>query len=163
MFQDGRHDISLPLFILPCCHGFFHKGFIPSMPCRAVTIWFQALFTPRLGVLFSFPSRYIVRYRSWDVFRIGSRCLPASRPISNGRYSGDMTSAPLEVHLRGFNPLRRWHSSQTSTRSHGELYVSCPPQRHIPFILLWRVRFVLRRFHSPLLTASHVAFFSSAY
>lgn len=97
------------------------------MPCRAVAIWFQALFTPRLGVLFSFPSRYIVRYRSWDVFRIGSRCLPASRPISNGRYSGDMTSTPLGAYLRGFNPLRRWHSSQTSTHSRGELYVSCPP------------------------------------
>lgn len=97
------------------------------MPCRAVAIWFQALFTPRLGVLFSFPSRYIVRYRSWDVFRIGSRCLPASRPISNGRYSGDVTSTLLGAHLRGFNPLRRWHSSQTSTHSHEELYVSCPP------------------------------------
>lgn len=36
----------------------YRGSHIPSMPCRAVTAWFQALFTPLSGVLFSFPSRY---------------------------------------------------------------------------------------------------------
>ena len=30
-----------------------------------------------------------MRYRSWDVFRVGSWCLPASHEISNPWYSGD--------------------------------------------------------------------------
>lgn len=39
-------------------------------------------------VLFSVPSRYWVRYRTHDVFRVGGRCPPDSHAIPKARYSG---------------------------------------------------------------------------
>ena len=64
--------------------------------------------------LFSHPHRgsfqlsltVLVRYRSWDVFRIRSRCLPNSRPISNGRYSRKKIQNLKKTYLRDYNPLR---------------------------------------------------------
>ena len=40
-------------------------------------------------VLFSVPSRYWIRYRTHDVFRVGGRCPPGSHAIPKARYSGD--------------------------------------------------------------------------
>ena len=44
----------------------------------------------------------LVHYRSWNVFRVGSRCLPYSRGISNPRYSG--TPKLRFVILTGLSP-----------------------------------------------------------
>ena len=40
-----------------------------------------------LRVLFNVPSRYIIRYRTQAVFKVGSWCLPNSDPISDESYS----------------------------------------------------------------------------
>lgn len=108
-------------------------------------------FDPPSGVLFIFPSRYCVRYRSRDVFRVGSWCLPASRTISKARYSGSSPSYPARLHLRGFHPLRHafpCNFSLPRERLEGVL------QPHIPSGSHHRVRFALCPLHSPLLRAS---------
>ena len=48
----------------------------------------------------------LLRYRSWDIFSLGSRWLPNSRTISEVRYSG--TDPSLDrLRLRGCHPLCR--------------------------------------------------------
>lgn len=44
-------------------------------------------------MLFSFPSRYLVRYRSRDVFSLGGTCPPSSHPQTRGWYSA-LAQAP---------------------------------------------------------------------
>lgn len=63
-------------------------------------------FHPPSGVLFSFPSRYLVRYRSWDVFSFGGWCprLPTANP-SRGTLATYL--GPPWFSLRGYHPLRR--------------------------------------------------------
>lgn len=69
----------------------FRKGFL-----RNSCLWSRAIPSLSGFRLFSHPTKgafqlsltVLVRYRSWNVFRVGSRCLPNSRAISNARYSG---------------------------------------------------------------------------
>ena len=83
---------SEPL-VLPGRPGFL-RGLHPFRAAPYVAVRFQALFTPLPGVLFSFPSRYLVRYRSRDVFSLGGRCPPASRGKTKPRYSGTAALSP---------------------------------------------------------------------
>jgi hypothetical protein len=108
------------------------------------------LFSPPSRGAFQLSLTVLVRYRSRDVFRVGSRCLPASRRISDRRYSG----TPQELgglRLRGFHPLRRrvpadfGFAPRAPTRA---------LQHHIPRTFRPGVQFALCRFRSPLLTAS---------
>ena len=64
------------------------------------------LFSPPSRGAFQLSLTVLVRYRSRDVFRVGSRCLPASRRISDRRYSGT-PQEPSGLRLRGYHPLRR--------------------------------------------------------
>lgn len=64
------------------------------------------LFSPPARGAFQLSLTVLVRYRSQDVFRVGSRCLPHSRRISDRRYSGTPPD-PLGLRLRGYHPLRR--------------------------------------------------------
>ena len=89
----------------------------------------------------------LVNYRSRVVFRIGSLCLPHSRAISNARYSGS-TSWPDPVRIRDFHPL--WCAVPGRLLLHGlRQQVSI---LHISPRFPKEIRFVLFRFHSPLLT-----------
>gem|GEM_PF-1215252 len=102
-------------------------------------------------MLFSFPSRYCVRYRSRDVFRVGSWCLPASDANPEAPYSGSLPSYPAQLPLRGFHPL--WRAFP------GDFGFPCEElgevlQPHIPRGFRPRVRFALCPLHSPLLRAS---------
>lgn len=101
-----------PPLILPRRRGFFWGGSSLSRPAGLSPPGFRLFSLPVRGS-FQLSLTVLVRYRSWDVFRIGSRCLPDSRPISKGRYSGWQRSLP-GLRLRGFHPLRRRHSSRTS-------------------------------------------------
>jgi hypothetical protein len=96
----------------------------------------------------------LVNYRSRVVFRIGSSCLPSSRAISNARYSGLVTWS-YYVHIRDFHPL--WCAVP------GDFYFhNLDNRRSKPHISPWfpmGIRFVLFRFHSPLLTESHLISF----
>ena len=95
---------SEPL-VLPGRPGFL-RGLHPFRAAPYVAVRFQALFTPLPGVLFSFPSRYLVRYRSRDVFSLGSRFLPASHGNTKPWYSAPRRGPPW-FRLRGCHPLRR--------------------------------------------------------
>ena len=89
----------------------------------------------------------LVNYRSRVVFRIGSLCLPYSRAISNARYSGS-TTWPYPARIRDFHPL--WCSVPGRLLLPGlRLLVSI---LHISPRFPKEIRFVLFRFHSPLLT-----------
>ena len=64
------------------------------------------LFSPPSRGAFQLSLTVLVRYRSRNVFRVRSRCLLASRRISDRRYSG-ILQEPLGLRLRGYHPLRR--------------------------------------------------------
>ena len=95
-----------------------------------------------------------MRYRSQDVFRVGSSCLPNSRAISSARYSGYPESPT--VYLYGAVTLcgRPFQTEFefTSTEYPG-------PKHHISHRFPGGIRFALRRFRSPLLAASRLISF----
>ncbi len=91
--------------VLPGRPGFL-EAYHPLRAAPCVAARFQALFTPRPGVLFTFPSRYSVRYRSRDVFSLGGRFPPTSHGKTKPWYSAPQREPP-QFRLRGFHPLRR--------------------------------------------------------
>ena len=106
----------------------------------------------------------LLRYRSWEVFRIRSYCLPHSDPISNGPYSrkkdtnaSNTWKNPSTHDLRDYHPLRfntipDEIQPQTTMDSKLRLYTT------FPHMLPRGIRFVLCRFRSPLLTTSQYCF-----
>jgi hypothetical protein len=110
------------------------------------------LFSPPFRGTFQRSFALLLHYRSRDVFRIGSLYLPASRAISNTRYSGYPQSR-LSLSPTGLSPTAARHSRRVrlgkpaSTEVH---YSTSPYPRRAG------IRFVLGRFRSPLLTASRL-------
>ena len=110
--------------------------------------------------LFSSPFRdtfqhsltLLVHYRSRDVFRIGRLYLPASRALSNARYSGSLQSR-LFVSPTGLSPsaVRRSRHVRLSKPASAEVHYSTSPHPRRAGI-----RFVLCRVRSPLLAASQL-------
>jgi len=95
---------SAPL-VLPGHPGFLRRT--STLSGRAVISRpISGSFHPPSGVLFSFPSRYLVRYRSRDVFSLGGWCpqVPTAEP-SRGTLVARLV--PLWFSLRGCHPLRR--------------------------------------------------------
>jgi hypothetical protein len=94
----------------------------------------------------------LFRYRSQVVFSFGGWCPPASRTISNARYSGTC-SGLLVLHLRDCHTL--WSAVSCkfglANRRKEQPYNTTFPRKGI--------RFELCRFHSPLLTASRLISF----
>ena len=62
-----------------------------------VDTWFQVLFHPPPGVLFTFPSRYFFTIGQWVVFSLGGWS-PQFR-------TGFLESRPTRVHSKGFDML----------------------------------------------------------
>ena len=87
----------------------------------------------------------LVRYRSRDVFSLGRRCLPYSRGNSNPRYSGT-DSRRTGPHYGVVTLCHAPFQGTSCGRSDGDRQ----PIHHIAR----RLRFGLRRVHSPLLTTS---------
>ena len=106
MFLDGRCDPG-PLLSYSRVAPVSFEEVLPFWATPVCNRPVSGSFHPPSGVLFSFPSRYVVRYRSRDVFRLGGRCPPASRGISDPRYSGIFAHSPPGLRLRGYHPLRR--------------------------------------------------------
>lgn len=95
-----------------------------------------------------------MRYRSQDVFRVGSSCLPNSRAISSARYSGypESPTACLYGAVTLYGRPCQAEFEFTSTE--------CPgPKLHISPVFRRGIRFALCRFRSPLLTASRLISF----
>ena len=119
--------------------------------CGLSSVGFR-LFSPPFRGTFQRSFALLMRYRSQDVFRIGSLYLPASHAISNARYSGYLQSR-LFHSPTGLSPslVRRsrhvWLRKPASTEV---LYSTSPHPRRAG------IRFVLCRFRSPLLTASRL-------
>ena len=107
-----------------------------------------------LFATFQLSLTLLVNYRSRVVFRIGSLCLPYSRAISNARYSGFITWS-YHVHIRVFHPL--WCAVPGDFYFHDLDYRWSIP--HISSWFLMKIRFVLYRFHSPLLAVSRLISF----
>ena len=64
-------------------------------------------FHPPYRGTFQLSLTVLLLYRSWDVFRIRSWCLPHSCPISNGHYSRkNHTQNFKKTYLRDYHPLR---------------------------------------------------------
>src|SRR5579871_3294017 len=78
--------------------------------CGLSSIGFR-LFSPPFRGTFQRSFALLMHYRSRDVFRIGRLYLPASRAISNARYSGYLQSRLL-CSPTGLSPCivcRSWH------------------------------------------------------
>src|SRR5438128_2447436 len=76
----------------------------PQMRLRLlVGIRFQVSFTPLVGVLFTFPSRYLCTIGHQGVFRLGGW----SPHVQTGFHVSRPTQGPLRaIRLRGYHPLR---------------------------------------------------------
>ena len=96
-----------------------------------------------------------MRYRSQDVFRIGSLYLPASRVISNTRYSGYLQSR-LFRSPTGLSPTAVRHSRRVRL---GKLASTKVHYSTSPRTYRAGIRFVLGPFRSPLLRASRLISF----
>jgi hypothetical protein len=119
------------------------------MPYQSITVWFQALFMPPLRVLFSFRSRYycaigLETYLELEVYD----------PRIHARYpTHDTPDTPLshELATTGLSPSAASRSSELRVRSLGKHRVyntTSPSACHRG------IQFALRRFRSPLFTAS---------
>jgi hypothetical protein len=110
------------------------------------------LFSPPFRGTFQRSFALLLHYRSQDVFRIGRLYLPASRAISNARYSGYLQSR-LFHSPTGLSPptVRRSRHVRLQKLASTEVHYSTSPHPRRAGI-----RFVLCRFRSPLLAASHL-------
>ena len=104
VFQDGSRDPGTPPSYYRVAAGSFQWSILPGL-ARLSPPGFR-LFSPPSRGAFQLSLTVLVRYRSRNVFRVGSRCLPASRRISDRRYSGT-PQEPSGLRLRGYHPLRR--------------------------------------------------------
>ena len=75
----------------------------PQMRLRLlVGIRFQVSFTPLIGVLFTFPSRYLCTIGHQGVFRLGGW----SPHVQTGFHVSRLTQGPCEaLRIRGYHPL----------------------------------------------------------
>jgi len=87
-------------------HPFFLRGASLLTSRTVIGHPVSGSFHPPHGVLFSFPSRYLVRYRSRDVFSLGGQWPPASHGKTKPWYSSPRQGPP-QFRLRGYHPLRR--------------------------------------------------------
>ena len=119
--------------------------------CGLASVGFR-LFSPPFRGTFQLSLALLLHYRSRDVFRIGRLYLPASRTISNARYSGYLQSR-LFRSPTGLSPseVRRSRHVQLRKPASTEVHYSTSPGPHRAGI-----RFVLGRVRSPLLAASRL-------
>jgi hypothetical protein len=119
--------------------------------CGLSSVGFR-LFSPPFRGTFQRSLALLMRYRSRDVFRIGSLYLPASRAISKARYSGYPQSR-LFRSPTGLSPSSVCRSRHVQLRKPAStrVHYSTSPRPHRTGI-----RFVLCRVRSPLLAASHL-------
>ena len=89
VFRNVRQDAGhTPFHALPACSRLVSGSF--HLPLRGT---------------FQLSVTLLVRYRSRDVFRVGSLCLPPSREISDPRYSGTSGLSLIGLPLRDYHPL----------------------------------------------------------
>ena len=116
-------------------------------------------FSPPSRGSFQLSLTVLLRYRSREVLRLGSRWLPASHTISEVLYS-DGSPSPRPASSTGLSPSMADLSRSLRLTGQGRAAAS---QHHIHPWFPMDVRFGLIPFHSPLLRESRFDFFSSPY
>ena len=134
MFVQTPHDV------------FLHTA-DPFVPCRTITIQFQALCTSLHGVLFSFRSPYYcaIGLKSYLVLEVGDSQIPARFPT----HGTQDTNPGRLITLTGLSPPMACLSRQLQL-----LRFCVTDSAYNTTSPLARIQFELRRFRSPLLTAS---------
>ena len=86
----------------------------PQMRLRLlVGIRFQVSFTPLVGVLFTFPSRYLCTIGHQGVFRLGGW----SPHLQTGFHVSRLTQGPnIKGRIRGYHPLRPAFPDRSAAR-----------------------------------------------
>ena len=111
-----------------------------------VSVWFQVLFTPLLGVLFTFPSRYWFTIGLLGVFSLTRWCWQIHTKFHRLRATQD--TRQLFFHTcTGLSPSMILFSKQIPLRKNNIMQVLLPPDPNGSRFGLFRVR-------SPLLTKS---------
>ena len=72
---------------------------------RLVGTRFQSLFTPLMGVLFTFPSRYWFAIGHQRVFSLGRWSSRIPTGLLESRGTWDTASSLFRCNLRGYHPL----------------------------------------------------------
>ena len=111
-----------------------------------VGVWFQVLFTPLLGVLFTFPSRYWFAIGLPGVFSLARWCWLIQTGLLRPRPTQDPDQTD-SLARTGLSPSLALFSKQLPLRSSALVSV-LQPRPGVPD------RFGLFRFRSPLLTES---------
>lgn len=119
--------------------------------CGLTSVGFR-LFSPPFRGTFQLSLALLLHYRSRDVFRIGRLYLPASRAISNARYSGYLQSR-LFRSPTGLSPSKVRRSRHVLLRKPASTKVHYSTS---PYPRRAGIRFVLGRVRSPLLAASRL-------
>eukprot|EP00825_Cyclidium_porcatum_P043290 TRINITY_DN60_c0_g1_i8.p7 TRINITY_DN60_c0_g1~~TRINITY_DN60_c0_g1_i8.p7 ORF type:complete len:206 (-),score=-32.15 TRINITY_DN60_c0_g1_i8:1377-1994(-) len=148
------------ILIIPCYHSFLRTASFLPRHARLSPSGFRFFSPPPLGVLFSFPSRYqyTIGLEMYLGLGVDASHIHAGYPTDDTQVTNQN---PQTLTFTGLSPSTARHSSQIST-SHKRTNIRTY-KHHIYPQLLTGIQFVLNRFRSPLLTVSHIAFFSSAY
>ena len=129
----------------------------PDKVFRAATFcscWVSGSFHPLIWGAFQLSFTVLVSYRSQDVFRVGSCCLPYSDRNPNLPYSGT-SSFLLSLRLRGYHPLWRLFPEDFDLT----LEKKCWPKHHICAVSRQHIQFALFPFPSPVIRESQLISF----
>ena len=149
-FKTDDTTLVNTTFILQRYHCLFNKYIIPYMPYLAITIWFQALFTPQKGYFSAFP-------HGTSTLSV-LRCIQDQElmPPIHTRYpthpTQEKSQNPKNTISTGLSP-----STVQPFQADFNLHFRASQLKsthHIFHNLQSGIQFVLHRFRSPLLTIS---------
>ena len=154
VFQDGPRDPGTPPSYYRVAAGSFWWSILPGL-ARLSPPGFR-LFSPPFRGTFQLSVTVLVRYRSRDVFSLGSWCLPASHAKTKAWYSGTSAQS-LPAYAYGAITLYGGPFQATSASPARER--PSPNNPTSPMSCPHGVWFGLCPFRSPLLRASHLVSF----
>ena len=132
VIQNGRHDSGAASRTTSSRRVPSRQ--LPLEPCLTIPTWFQALFTPARGA-FQLSLTVLVRYRSWDVFRVG-RPMPPRFPRDIQRTVLRNFPRPELVAPTGLSPSMAGRSRPLRLPNSG-LIVGSPTTPHPPYLTAW--------------------------
>ena len=130
-------------------HSFLARKQDIELP-QLVGIWFQVLFTPLKGVLFTFQSPYWFTIGRQVVLSLGWWSTLLHTVFHEDRATLEQPRIEKTFRIRGFHPL--WPAVPDCSAGFFQFLIGCPQPRS-------EDRFGLVRFRSPLLTESRLISF----
>ena len=133
VFRNGRHDPGIPPLVLLPRGSFLRGGYLSG---RAIPYppGFR-LFSPPARGAFQLSLTVLVRYRSWDVFRVG-RPMPPRFPRDIQRTVLRNFPRPELVAPTGLSPSMAGRSRPLRLPNSG-LIVGSPTTPHPPYLTAW--------------------------